>query len=105
MGAFQASCRLGRAALAACGVSAALLALLAPPAPARAQGTCGAAGGAPAGPSSSVCGYAREAVGLPAPGPAAGAGNPVDLVTGNKHRREVDLRLDGPVPLVFARHY
>jgi len=105
MGAFQASCRLGRAALAACGVSAALLALLAPPAPARAQGTCGAAGGAPAGPSSSVCDYAREAVGLPAPGPAAGAGNPVDLVTGNKHRREVDLRLDGPVPLVFARHY
>ncbi|HMS79299.1 MAG TPA: hypothetical protein PKC20_07165, partial [Burkholderiaceae bacterium] len=49
-------------------------ALLAPPAPARAQGTCGAAGGAPAGPSSSVCDYAREAVGLPAPGPAAGGG-------------------------------
>ena len=79
--------------------------LLADPLPAPAQGTCGAAGGAPAGPSSSVCRYASEAAGLPAPGPAAGAGNPVDLVTGNKYRHEVDLRLPGPVALVFARHY
>jgi RHS repeat-associated protein len=88
--------------VAAC-VLAALL--LAGPLPAPAQGTCGAAGGAPAGPSSSVCRYASEAAGLPLTGPAAGAGNPVDLVTGNKYRHELDLRLPGPVDLVFARHY
>ena len=95
-----------RASVAIRAVGLAVAALLCGTAPpASAQGTCGAAGGAPAGPSSGVCAYANEAAGLPAPGPAAGAGNPVDLVTGNKYRHEVDLRLAGPVPLVFARHY
>ena len=72
---------------------------------ARAQGTCGAAGGAPPGPAYSVCDFAKEAAGLPAYGPALGVGNPIDLATGNKYRHELDLRLDGHVPLVFARHY
>lgn len=70
-----------------------------------AQGTCGAAGGPPAGASGSVCDYAREATGAPATGPAAGAGNPIDLVTGNKYRHEPDFRSAAAVPLVFARHY
>ena len=74
-------------------------------APARAQGTCGAAGGAPPGPSASVCDYAAEATGVRPPGPPRGAGNPVDLATGNKYRFERDLWLPGPVPLVVARHY
>ena len=72
---------------------------------ARAQGTCGAAGGAPPGPAYSVCDFAKEAAGLPADGPALGVGNPIDLATGNKYRHELDLRTDGHVPLVFARHY
>lgn len=72
---------------------------------AQAQGSCGAAGGAPAGTSFDVCGYLNEALGLPAPGAPAGAGNPVDLVTGNKYRRELDLQIPGRQPFVFARHY
>ncbi|MFM1988292.1 MAG: hypothetical protein RJA99_1249 [Pseudomonadota bacterium] len=72
---------------------------------ARAQGSCGAAGGAPAGSSPGACGYLNEALGLPAPGAPAGAGNPVDLVTGNKYRRELDLQVPGRQPFVFARHY
>ncbi len=38
-------------------------------------------------------------------GVATGAGNPVDLVTGNKYRHEVDLRASAIVPFVLARHY
>jgi RHS repeat-associated protein len=95
---------LGRARRAVC-VAGLAFALVGAASPAGSQGTCGAAGGAPAGTSSNVCAYANEAAGLPAAGPAAGAGNPVDLVTGNKYRHEVDLRLPGAVPLVFARHY
>lgn len=72
---------------------------------ARAQGSCGAAGGAPAGSSPGVCGYINEALGLPAVGAPAGAGNPVDLVTGNKYRRELDLQIPGRQTFVFARHY
>ena len=71
----------------------------------RAQGTCGAAGGAPAGPAWSVCDFAREAGVMSAPGPATGAGNPIDLATGNKYRGELDLHIDAHLPLVFARHY
>ena len=70
-----------------------------------AQGTCGAAGGSPPGPAYSVCDFAKEAAGLPADGPTLGVGNPIDLATGNKYRHELDLRIDGHVPLVFARHY
>ena len=70
-----------------------------------AQGTCGAAGGPPAGPSGSVCDYAREATAVPPTGPAAGVGNPIDLITGNKYRHELDFRSAATVPLVFARHY
>ena len=73
--------------------------------PVMAQGTCGAAGGPPAGPGSSVCNFADEATGLRAGGVATGAGNPVDLVTGNKYRHEVDLRAAAIVPFVLARHY
>ncbi|MEI7444010.1 MAG: DUF6531 domain-containing protein [Burkholderiales bacterium] len=82
-----------------------VFALLAFTAVARGQGSCGAAGGAPAGASSGVCAYESEALGLPAPGAPAGAGNPVDLVTGNKYRRELDLRIPGRHTFVFARHY
>lgn len=70
-----------------------------------AQATCGAAGGPPAGPGSSVCDFADEATGLRAGAVATGAGNPVDLVTGNKYRHEVDLRASAIVPFVMARHY
>jgi len=87
----------------AAGAGAWAIALLA--APVAAQGTCGAAGGAPPGPSASVCDYAAEATGVRPPGPSRGAGNPVDLATGNKYRFERDLWLPGPLPLVFARHY
>lgn len=70
---------------------------------ALAQAPCGAAGGPPGG--AGVCDYLAEATGLPPSGPATAAGNPIDLVTGNKYRRDVDLRVRLPVPLVFARHY
>jgi len=79
--------------------------LLLVPSDASAQATCGAAGGPPAGPGSSVCDFADEATGLRAGGVATGAGNPVDLVTGNKYRHEVDLRASAIVPFVLARHY
>lgn len=83
----------------------AAVALAATVSSAPAQGTCGAAGGAPPGPSASVCDYAAEAGGVRPPGPARGAGNPVDLATGNKYRFERDYAAPGPLPLVFARHY
>ena len=83
----------------------ALIALLALLRAAQAQGSCGAAGGAPTGPSFSVCDFAREAAGLMPEGPALGAGNPIDLATGNKSRNEIDLRVQAWVPMVFARHY
>ena len=85
-------------------LGAVVLALLVP-ATVWAQATCGAAGGPPAGPGSSVCDFADEATGLRAGGVATGAGNPVDLVTGNKYRHEVDLRASAIVPFVLARHY
>ena len=94
-------CRRAGAAWVAVSLLASVLAV----GSASAQGSCGAAGGAPGGASPSVCDYAREAAGLPPLGPAGGAGNPIDLVTGNKYRHELDLRLHAPVPLVFARHY
>lgn len=71
--------------------------------PAAAQATCGAAGGAPAG--SSVCDYRDEAIGVASPSAPAGAGNPIDLVTGNKYRRELDVEFPAKLPFVFARHY
>jgi RHS repeat-associated protein len=75
-------------------------------APVHSQGVCGAAGGAPPGPGVSVCDWAAEATGAPAvPGPATGAGNPVDVVTGNKYLTELDLRPGVASALTFARHY
>jgi hypothetical protein len=91
-----------RAALPAAAI---VLACIGLPIGVAAQGTCGAAGGPPAGPSGSVCDYAREATAVPASGPAAGVGNPIDLITGNKYRHELDFRSAATVPLVFARHY
>lgn len=85
-------------------ISVVALSLLVP-SKASAQATCGAAGGPPAGPGSLVCGFADEATGVRAGGVATGAGNPVDLVTGNKYRHEVDLRASAIVPFVLARHY
>ncbi|MEI6547687.1 MAG: DUF6531 domain-containing protein, partial [Burkholderiales bacterium] len=85
-------------------ISVVALSLLVP-SRASAQATCGAAGGPPAGPGSSVCDFADEATGVRAGGVATGAGNPVDLVTGNKYRHEVDLRASAIVPFVLARHY
>ncbi|QJE02323.1 hypothetical protein HH212_21755 [Massilia forsythiae] len=51
----------------------------------------------------------------PAPGPAsqgqgagidAGAGNPIDIITGNKHQRETDMAaLPGVLGLEIVRHY
>jgi YD repeat-containing protein len=83
-------------------IACAAAALLVASACVRAQATCGAAGGPP---SASVCDLADVAAGLPSPRPGTGAGNPVDVVTGNKYRREVDLSLTGPRAFVFARHY
>jgi RHS repeat-associated protein len=92
--------------LAALALAIGILALsLLVPSQVLAQATCGAAGGPPAGPGSSVCDFADEATGLRAGGVATGAGNPVDLVTGNKYRHEVDLRASAIVPFVLARHY
>jgi YD repeat-containing protein len=37
--------------------------------------------------------------------PATGAGNPIDVLTGNKYRRETDLESPAQVGLHFVRHY
>ena len=43
---------------------------------------------------------------VPPSGPGTGAGNPIDIVSGNKHQREVDLpRLPGVLGLELVRHY
>ena len=72
---------------------------------ARAQATCGAAGGPPPGGGAGVCAYLDEALGVAASGAPVQAGNPVDLVTGNKYRAEPDLLLDARPPQVLVRHY
>lgn len=51
----------------------------------RAQGACPVAGGTP---NAQSC--ADEPASLPADGPDRGAGNPIDVVTGNKYERAVD---------------
>lgn len=38
-------------------------------------------------------------------GPSTGAGNPIDLVSGNKYRAETDFRVPGELGLSFTRHY
>jgi hypothetical protein len=43
---------------------------------------------------------------LPPSGPRVGAGNPLDIVTGNKHQRETDLpAMPGVLGLELVRHY
>ena len=73
--------------------------------PAALAQTCGAAGGPPAGTLAAPCPSRPEPASLHENGPAVGAGNPIDLVTGNKYRRDVDYERPGPLGQVFARHY
>lgn len=90
------------------------VALAAPPA--LALGTCGAAGGGPAPDGDEdalleLCDTGDEPASHPPVQPGTHAGNPVDVVTGNKYRRELDVAWPGVqwrgqgLSLVFSRHY
>ncbi|HVL57445.1 MAG TPA: DUF6531 domain-containing protein, partial [Burkholderiaceae bacterium] len=90
-----------------------LVALTGPPLPVTAA-SCGASGGGPSpldAAQTDVCLPADEPASHPSAQPPAFAGNPVDLVTGNKYLRELDAdwpsaeRVSDALWLVFARHY
>ncbi len=68
-----------------------------PPTP---PGTCGPGNGG------STCGSDGPATNDSSPGPNIGAGNPINIVTGNKYQREVDMApLPGVLGLEIVRHY
>lgn len=68
-----------------------------PPTP---PGTCGPGDGGP------TCGSSGPASNDSAPGVNLGAGNPINIITGNKHQREVDMApLPGVLGLEIVRHY
>ena len=71
------------------------------PAPTPAPGpTCSAAqGGKPCGSQSGPASQTKSA-------PASGAGNPIDVITGNKYQQETDMAaLPGVLGLEIVRHY
>jgi RHS repeat-associated protein len=39
------------------------------------------------------------------PNPATGAGNPIDLTSGNKYQQEPDIEMPGDLSIGFTRHY
>jgi RHS repeat-associated protein len=39
------------------------------------------------------------------PNPSSGVGNPIDVTTGNKYQREVDIEIPGDLSIGFERHY
>lgn len=68
--------------------------------PPTAQADCGAA---PGGPPNSCPGVASTGA---SGGPDAGVGNPINVMTGNKYEREVDMpALPGVLGLEIIRHY
>jgi RHS repeat-associated protein len=68
-----------------------------PPTP---PGTCGPGTGGP------TCGSEGPASNDNSPGPNIGAGNPINIITGNKYQREVDMApLPGVLGLEIVRHY
>jgi len=73
--------------------------------------TLGAAGLAHAcpddpGDAGSPCAAANAPASLPAASPNLGAGNPINVITGNKYQQEVDLpALPGVLGLEIVRHY
>ncbi|MEZ5729521.1 MAG: DUF6531 domain-containing protein [Burkholderiaceae bacterium] len=114
----QTSRRTARLPAARHRIAALAIIALGWPVSGHAQG-CGASGGAPA---ASACGDTHEAASLAPVAPSRAAGNPVDVVTGNKYLRIVDIAavVDdraaddtqhprdaalSPLRLSFARHY
>jgi len=71
-----------------------------PPTTPAPPGTCGPGNGG------STCGGDGPATNESSPGPNIGAGNPINIVTGNKYQREVDMApLPGVLGLEIVRHY
>ena len=79
------------------------------PAPAPASGAATPAGPAACGPvaAGATCSNATGVAGLPAQGGLdVGAGNPINLINGNKYQREDDLpALPGVLGLEIVRHF
>lgn len=51
------------------------------------------------------CGATGDPASQPNLGPSTGAGNPIDVISGDKYVREVDVDFPGALSLAFVRHY
>jgi YD repeat-containing protein len=73
---------------------------------ALAQGSCGPSGAGNPTQEKSACDANQPASQSNANEPAPGAGNPINVITGNKYQQEVDLpALPGELGIEVVRHY